>query len=295
MDVPAVTDTMAQPVPEGAGAAADPIGGALAALRRHWPEYGIEAAGLGLFLVSACVFATLLEHPGSPVRQAVSDALLRRIPMGLAMALTAVTIIYSRWGKRSGAHLNPSVTLTFWRLGKVEPWDAVFYITAQFLGAMTGVGLAGVMLQGRPADPAVSYAATVPGAWGVAVAFLAEVAITFVLMSVILRVSNRPDWNRFTGLCAGLLVASYIVVEAPLSGMSMNPARTLGSAVHAQVWTALWVYFTAPPLGMLAAAQVYLWRRGARAVRCAKLHHDNRERCIFRCGWGEGHADDSAS
>jgi aquaporin Z len=134
----------------------------------------------------------------------------------------------------------------------------------------------------------------VPGPWGAGAAFLAEVAITFVLMSVVLRVSNRPDWNRFTGLCAGGLVAAYIVLEAPVSGMSMNPARTLGSAAHAQIWTALWVYFLAPPLGMLAAAQVYLWQQGARAVRCAKLHHDNDERCIFRCGWGRGHADDSA-
>jgi len=63
----------------------------------------------------------------------------------------------------------------------------------------------------------------------------------------------------------------------------MNPARTLGSAVHAAQWTALWVYFTAPPLGMLAAAEAYLRLPGAREVWCAKLHHDNDKRCIFRC------------
>jgi aquaporin Z len=102
-------------------------------------------------------------------------------------------------------------------------------------------------------------------------------------MTVVLTVSNRPRLNRFTGLCAGALVGCYILVEAPLSGMSMNPARTVGSAVYAHVWTALWVYFTAPLLGMLAAGELYVARQGIQGVLCAKLHHDNRQRCIFRC------------
>ena len=84
----------------------------LTALRQHWPEYLIEATGLGLFMVSACVFATLLEHPGSPVRQAITDATLRRIPMGLAMGATAMAIVSSRWGKRTGAQMNPALTRT---------------------------------------------------------------------------------------------------------------------------------------------------------------------------------------
>jgi aquaporin Z len=260
--------------------------GALAALRRHWPEYLIEAAGLGLFMVSACVFATLLEHPGSPVPQAVTDATLRRIPMGLAMGATALAIVYSRWGQRSGAHLNPAVTLTFWRLGKVAGWDAVFYVLAQFLGGIVGVGIAYLALGRAVAHPAVNYAATVPGEGGPGVAFLAELLMTFVLMVVVLVVSNRPGLNRFTGLCAAALVASYIVLEAPISGMSLNPARTVGSAVHAAVWTGLWVYLTAPLLGMLGAAQLHVLMRGSSAIRCAKLHHENTQRCIFRCGYG---------
>ena len=261
-------------------------GGALAAVRQHWPEYLIEAAGLGLFMVSACLFATLLEHPSAPVRQTVMSAMLRRIPMGLAMGLTAVAIVYSRWGQRSGAHLNPAVTLTFWRLGKVQAWDAAFYVAAQFTGGIIGVGVAAAALGMRLAHPTVNYAATVPGAGGAGVAFGAELLMTFVLMTVILTVTNRRGLNRFTGLFAGMLVASYIVLEAPFSGMSLNPARTMGSAVHAHVWTALWVYFTAPLLGMLAAAQLYVATRGLDAVLCAKLHHENSQRCIFRCNYG---------
>ena len=201
-----------------------------------------------------------------------------------------MAIVYSRWGQRSGAHLNPALTLTYWRLGKVKPWDAAFYVAAQFVGGIIGVGVAAAALGMRLGHPAVNYAATVPGAGGVGVAFGAELVLTFVLMTMVLIVTNRPGLNRFTGLFAGTLVASYIVVEAPLSGMSLNPARTVASAVHAHVWTALWVYITAPLLGMLAAAQLYVATRGLPAVLCAKLHHENSQRCIFRCNYGtRGH------
>ena len=121
---------------------------------------------------------------------------------------------------------------------------------------------------------------TVPGAGGVAAAFAAEAAIAFVMMSTVLVVSNGP-LARWTGLCAGALVVGYITFEAPLSGMSLNPARSLGSALPAMTWTALWLYFIAPPLGMLMAAEVFVSLRGAQAVHCAKLHHQNTKRCIF--------------
>jgi aquaporin Z len=258
----------------------------LNALKQHWPEYLIEAAGLGLFMISACVFGAVLEYPGSPVRQAIHDPMSRRVLMGLAMGATAVAIIYSPWGKRSGAHINPAVTLTFLRLDKVARPDAFFYVSFQFIGAIVGTGLAALALGGILSHPSVNYVATMPGRAGPAVAFFAEVSITFVLMMVILTVSNLARVARYTGVCAALLVAIYISFEAPLSGMSMNPARTFGSAVVAQAWGALWVYFTAPPLGMLLAAEVYLRLNGARAVLCAKLHHHNQERCIFNCNFG---------
>jgi len=259
----------------------------LDALKKHWPEYLMEAAGLGIFMISACGFGVLLEHPASLVHQAISDSFVRRILMGVAMGLTAVAIIYSPWGKQSGAHINPSVTLTFLRLGKVAPHDALFYIIAQFAGGIAGVLISAAVFGDLLANPSVNYVATVPGPGGTVVAFVAEVVITFILMSVILNVSNNQRLANCTGLCAGVLVATYIAFEAPLSGMSMNPARTLGSAFPARAWTALWVYFTAPLIGMLAAAQVYVTMKSAGAVACAKLHHQNAKRCIF-CGKPEG-------
>ena len=249
------------------------------ALKNHWPEYVMEAAGLGIFMVSASVFAILLYHPGSPAIQALPEEFPRRILMGMAMGLTAIGIIYSPWGKQSGAHLNPAVTLTFFRLGKVAPWDAVFYVIAQFVGGVAGVALVAALAGHLLAHPSVNYVATLPGTGGPGAAFLGEVAISFVLMWVVLIVSNTRMFARCTGLLAGACVALFITFEAPISGMSMNPARTFGSAVLPQLWDSLWIYFFAPPLGMLVAAALYL--RLKHVVACAKLHHQNQFRCIF--------------
>jgi len=259
----------------------------LTALKTHWPEYLMEFAGLGLFMVSACSFGLLLEYPGSPAHQAIPDPFLRRMLMGVAMGSTAIAIFFSPWGQRSGGHINPAVTLTFLRLGKVEPWDAFFYVLAQFAGGVAGVQLVSVLVRDKLAHPAVNYVATLPGTGGVRPAFLAEALISFVLMVVILLVSNTRNLARYTGVFAGGLVATYITLEVPISGMSMNPARTFGSAYSAHLWNALWIYFTAPPLGMLLAAEAYVRLRGAKRVHCAKLHHANAQRCIFRCNYGE--------
>ena len=255
------------------------------ALTRHWPEYLMEAAGLAIFMISAYVFVVILEHPASPARQAIPDPFARRVLTGLAMGLTAVAIIYSPWGKQSGAHINPSVTVTFFRLGKVKLWDAIFYVVSQLIGGIAGMLIAAAALGTSIAHPSVNYAVTVPGTAGPGVAFLAEFGISFGLMLTVLAASNTYRLAPLTGLFAGTLVATYITLEAPLSRMSMNPARTLGSAVPAQVWTALWIYFTAPLLGMLLAAEVYLRLKGADKILCAKLHHRNSTRCIFRCGY----------
>ena len=259
--------------------------GMTSALSMHWPEYLMEAACLGLFMVSACSFTVLLQHPGSAIRQMLPSAFVRRLLTGLAMGLTAVALIYSPWGKQSGAHLNPSITLTFFRLGKIAPWDAGFYIAAQFVGGTLGVLLSSLIWGHAITEQNVRYATTLPGSRGTGVAFVAEMVISFVMMTMVLNASNSARIARFTGLMAGALVATYITLESPLSGMSMSPARSFASAVPGRLWNSLWLYFTAPPLGMMLAAQVYLWLRGKHAVFCAKLHHDNDKRCIFRCNY----------
>jgi aquaporin Z len=248
-----------------------------AALRKHWPEYLMEAAGLGAFMISACTFAVLLEHPASPLRAALPNATARRACMGLAMGLTAAAIVYSPWGRQSGAHLNPSVTLAFLTLRRIPRVDAAFYAGAQVVGAALGVLAAWALLGARLSHPAAHFALTAPGRGGALLAFGAEAAISFVLMTVVLHVSGSRH-ARLTGICAAALVALYILVEAPISGMSMNPARSLASALAARHFGSLWIYFTAPPLGMVLAAILYA-RRDQRG--CAKLVHATDSRCIF--------------
>jgi len=259
------------------------------ALRNHWPEYVIEAGALGLFMVSAGSFGILLFHPESPLGASIGDPLLKRALMGIAMGLTAIAIIYSPPGRRSGAHMNPAVTITFAFLGKIAPTDALFYVLFQFLGGVAGLLLVKAIEPHRLESTAVNFVVTVPGRWGATTAFAAELAISFLLMTIVLNASNSGTLSGLTGVLAGISVAFFILVEAPLSGMSMNPARTFASDALAGVWSAWWVYFTAPVLGMILASVIY--RVGpARRVICAKLHHDERQRCIFRCGYGDSSA-----
>ncbi|MBS0422034.1 MAG: aquaporin [Proteobacteria bacterium] len=256
----------------------------LQALRTHWPEYLIEAWGLGSFMIAAGLVATALGSPTSSLSRMVVDPLLRNVVAGIAMGLTAIALIHSPWGRRSGAHLNPAVTLTFLRLGKTHGWDALFYVIAQLAGGTAGVLLVASLLGPAFTDAPVSYAATMPGTGGAAVAFVAEMIISAVLMFVILTLSGTPRFAGLTGFAAGTLVALYISFESPLSGMSMNPARTFASAAPAMQWDYYWIYVCAPLIGMLTAAQMFLAIRGVRRLACAKLLHADDQRCIH-CGY----------
>jgi aquaporin Z len=249
----------------------------------HWPEYVMEATLLALFMISACVFTVLFELPSSPARIALPSPMIRRAMIGVAMGLTAIALIYSPWGQRSGAHMNPSVTLTFASLGKITSVDAVFYIAFQFLGAVAGVLLASIATRGDLSDANVRYAATIPGTAGAIAAAVGEFVISFVQMTAVLRFSNHPRLNRVTGLVAGALVATYIAFESPYSGMSMNPARSFGSALPSGIWHGFAIYLLVPPIAMLTAARAHVWMRGRQAIGCCKLDHSPKVSCIF-CG-----------
>ena len=253
--------------------------------KHHWAEYLTEACGLAGFIVGAGLLTTLLEHPHSPVHRAMSDlpTLLRRVPLGLCMGAYIAGISYSPWGQRSGSHINPSVTWTFFSLGKIKLRDALFYTLAQFAGAIFAAQLMKAMLGEWYAHPSVNYTATVPGreVIGTELAFVAEALISFGLMFVMLIAINSERLEKLAGLFVGLLVGVYLVVESPFSGMSMNPARTFGSALTAGQWSDWWVYFTAPPLAMLLAGKVYRRLRRGQMEGCAKLYHSQDKPCIF--------------
>ncbi|MDX2148070.1 MAG: aquaporin [Planctomycetota bacterium] len=252
-------------------------------MQPHWAEYLIEAALLGTFMFVACTAVLALEHPGSPIHRAINSRNVRRVIIATLMGLTAISLIYSPWGQRSGAHMNPATTFTFFLLGKVRPLDAVAYIMAQFAGGAVGVMLARGVLGPALANERVRYASTTPGRLGIRAAFAAECGMSFTMMSMVLISTNNDVTKPYTGLAAGVLVTSFITFLAPVSGMSMNPARTLASAAFSRQFRGLWVYLLAPPLAMSAAAALHVAIFGKSSVHCCKLQHPRDGVCIFKC------------
>jgi aquaporin Z len=244
-----------------------------AALKHHWFLYLYEGAELAIFMLSACFADTLLYSTSSPVPALIPSLALRGLLMGASMGITAILIIHSPMGKTSGAHFNPAITLTYLRLHRIALWDATFYILGQFAGGIFGVGLSSAILGTKLALPPVRYAITVPGKHGTAAAFAAEFFMAALLMSMVLYTSNRRAYARYTSYLVGVLITFYVLFFGPVSGFSINPARTVGSAIFAHVWTAIWLYFAAPILGMFAAAHIYIAGYGIEKVVCAKLHH----------------------
>ena len=230
-----------------------------ASWKSNHKHYFQEATGLAIFMFSACFFGAMLEGGHSPLHLAVPDGFTRMVIMGALMGATALLIFYSPFTAPSGSHINPAVTLTFLRLGKICPWDAVFYILFQFLGGTIAVFIMQALMGHILIDAPVNSVATVPGKMGPWPAALMELGTAFVMMCMVLFTSAAPRLKRYTRIIAGCLVCTYVIVAGPVSGFGMNPARTFASALPANVWTAFWVYMLAPVAGMLLAAEVYSW------------------------------------
>jgi len=253
------------------------------ALRRHWRLYVYEGVELAIFMIAACAVSVWLFGAGARVGAWVGNAAVLRWMMGVAMGATAVGIIHSPMGKRSGAHFNPAITLTYLRLRKIAAWDAVGYVAGQFVGGVAGVGVVALWMGASVAQPSVRYAVTVPGVYGAGAAFAAEFFMAALLFGSVLWTTNRKRWAAYTSYMVGVLIMFYILLFAPVSGFSINPARTVGSAVFARVWTSVWLYFAAPLAGMFAAAEVYVRAFGRQTVHCAKLHSSASHLCPFAC------------
>ncbi len=133
----------------------------------------------------------------------------------------------------------------------------------------------------------MNYVVTVPGPWGEPTALWAEFAISLVLMTAILVFANTPRLARFTPWAAGILLAAYIAIESPYSGTSMNPARTLGSALPAGDISLALDLLRRAHRGHAAGGAHLPTAGGTRRVFCAKLHHHNNQPCIFHCQWKE--------
>ena len=230
--------------------------------RSHWPCYLTEAAGTACFVLGSGLAVLLAEHPASPVARALHGLpTARRAVVAALVVLLVCAITYNPWSRRSGALLNPATTLGFWQLGRIGGADALAYAAAQVAGATAGALLLHAAMGRWLVHPAVHQFLTQPrpGPGGTGLAWAAEFVITGGFMLLLLRALHSPRLRKATGVLAALLLAIYIVLESPLSGMSLNPARSLGTALAAGEFRGLWVYWTAPPLAAWLA--VLAWKR----------------------------------
>jgi aquaporin Z len=237
----------------------------------------------------------LIWHPGSPFEAWIPWPSLRRLLTGTIFASGATLVVYSRLGQRSGAHINPAVTLAFWTLGKISSRDALAYVGAQILGALAGVAAVALLLGEKAMGVHLGMTTPAEGLHWIW-AFTAEALITFLLVFLILQCVGRPRLAPYTGYFAGSLVALLVCAEAQYTGTSLNPARSLAPAIlmgyssDLAMWFPMapmhqWLYLVAPPLGALVA--VGLSRRLERTrPACAKLYHTENYPCIFAdCGY----------
>src|SRR5438876_1982586 len=249
-------------------------------MKQQLAAYLSELAGTAIMMAIGVGAIVLFWAPGSPVPR-IDPERLRLLATGLIFAGGATLVVYSPLGKLSGAHLNPAVTCAFWRLGRISSRDAVAYAIAQTIGAVAGVAV--VRLIAGDLGSAVGLGMTRPG-MGVSPleACVFEIAITFALMFLILTFLNRPTLAPRTGIAAGSLVALLVMLEAPFTGTSLNPARSLAPALLMQRLDGVWIYLAAPPIGALLAAAAWRGRWGARqALICAKLYHGGASPCQF--------------
>jgi aquaporin Z len=230
-------------------------------------KYIDEAMGLGIFMFSAGFFDALLEYPGLPFRHELGSALLRRSLVGLSMGFTALYIFTSRFGKQSGAYINPAVTIIRYCLGDINRKDGFFYILFQFAGGSLGMWLVVFLFPRWMAHPDVNYIVTVPGKAGMTVAFVMEFVISFILIVVVLVMEHSTRFEKYTPWVVSGLIALFITVEGPFSGMSMNPARTFASAIVAGQWKVFWLYCAAPLTGMGAGLGVLSLFKSIRDTR----------------------------
>jgi aquaporin Z len=256
----------------------------------NWAEYTAELVGTA-FNIFVGLSAVVFDFgQGLPMEHLIPDKSIRLLITGLIFSGSGALFAISPLGKLSGGHINPSVTLAFWAHGKMHGQDAVGYIVAQFIGAISGAFLI-VSVWGKYAG-SVYNGMTLPGAgYALWFVFLAEVLITFLLvLSIFLFVCNHR-LMRWTPLMTWLLITAIVWQEAPISGTSLSPARSIGPAFVTGLWTHQWLYCIAPPLGaLLAVAMFRLLTMGKRDILSCKLCHVPHYRSIFKNVRGSNHS-----
>lgn len=239
--------------------------------RATWSLWAAELVGTALLVGAGCSLVILDFGAGSPVARLVESEPARRAITGFLFGSVGALIALSPLGRTSGAHINPAVTLAFWLLGRMKGRVAAGYVVAQLAGGVIG-GLALRVWGAMGAS--VQFAATLPGPSGAWPALLGEAAATFCLVAALFHLLGHARLRAWAPALFPPLYALLVWLEAPLSGASTNPARTLGPGLAAMALEGQWIYWLGPFIGTLAGLATLRapWARRLE-VRVAKVFH----------------------
>ncbi len=230
-----------------------------------------ELIGTAALVAVGLSFVIADFGPGSPVSRWLPSPAWRRLITGFLFGTTGALIAVSPVGKHSGAHINPVVSLAFWLKKKITARHFVVYLAAQIAGAV--LGALPLLIWGR-IGRGVDFGAAEPGGAGLAAALAGEAVTTAIMIGALFFFLGRARLRNFTPLLFPFLYAAMVCVEAPVSGTSTNPARSLGPEVISGVWRGWWIYWVGPAIGALMGLAVHRLpglRRFEAAV--AKLYH----------------------
>lgn len=246
--------------------------------RVRWRLFFSEMIGTGLLVFGGVSIVIVMFGSGTPMARLLPNEVLRTAVTAFLWGCVGTTITLSRIGRESGAHINPAVTLGFWLMKKIDARVAVGYIIAQLLGGCLG---ALPLLAWGTMGRSVTFGATLPGAgYSNGTVVLGEAITTFALVATLCLFLGFRHLRSFTPFVIPLLYAVMVPLEAPISGTSTNPARTLGPAVISGRFDGFWMYWVGPICGMLAAIAVC--SSLARRIEVAKLYHfDSDRRRLF--------------
>lgn len=228
-------------------------------MNERWLNYAAECAGTAFMVAFGLSSVALFWSSFSPIPALMPDPGIRRLLTGLLFATGVVAVIYSPVGRKTGAHINPSVTISLLFMKKIAVADAFGYVIAQCVGAVLGSGAVYMLFNALLGWPdGLLKGVTLPDpVYGVSAAFAGELVSTFILMAAILGMTNFGHYSRYTGLVVGAVITLAVWIEAPFSGTSLNAARSFGPALLTGEWNAFWVYAVAPLAGALMSTVSY--------------------------------------
>jgi aquaporin Z len=245
-----------------------------------------ELIGTALLLLAGLSVVIVMFGTGSVMARVVPAEGLRRLITGFVFGTTGGLIALSAVGRASGAHINPVVTMAFWLMHKLDSRTAICYVVAQLAGGVIGsLPLLAWGSMGR----SVLFGATLPGqGYTARTVLLGEVVTTFAMVTLLALFLAFRRIRPFTPGIFAPLYAVMVYLEAPISGTSTNPARSLGPAVVSGQWDGWWIYWAGPVIGAFAACLACSFL--AKRIEIAKLYHFDSDRdALLRRAGGDAH------